>query len=264
MTDNWDSYFCHVDGKPASILVNLALAARAPLAACPVLGYVSVALREPDELGFPGDREYAALGELEDRLEEALAVNGQALYAGRCAVDGRFDCFFYLRDAAGWNSRVALAMTSFPEYTFEAGAYDDPEWESYRYFLFPGEYDMLAIQNRRVRQALEERGYDPAVSRMISHWAEFPDAGSADSFSRAAQDLGFSPGSAEFVTGDEEGDGVRAFARESLSAAPRGMYRLLFSRPDAPSDLDAAVFSLADLAREYGGQYQGWSVPLEE
>ena len=268
MTDNWDSYFCHVEGKPASILVNLGAAAEAPLAAFPVLGYVSVSLLEPDGHGFPDDREYATLGDLEDRLVHAVSGEGQGMYVGRCAVDGRFDCFFYLREASGWGDQVARAMEAFPGYSFEAGAQEDPNWASYRQFLFPAENDLLVIQNRRACRALEDAGNDPGLSRIVAHWARFSSSGAAENFSLAVRGRGFSSGEPEYVSGaelDGEGseDGSSSVFPPGFEAHP-GAYRLCFSRPDAPLELDEIVFSLADLAREHGGHYEGWAVPLAE
>ena len=54
MTANWDSYLCAIDGKPASILVDLSLWDAAPMAGYPLLGHAGFEVAAPDAWGFPG------------------------------------------------------------------------------------------------------------------------------------------------------------------------------------------------------------------
>ncbi len=94
---NWDSYLCTIDGKPASILVDLSLMDAAPMPDFPLLGHVGLAVAEPDAWGFPGEEEYGRLSALEDALTGGLLPDACCVYAGRSMSGGRFGCFFYLR-----------------------------------------------------------------------------------------------------------------------------------------------------------------------
>ena len=266
-TENWDSYFCRVEGKSASILVDLGRIADAPRSDRPFLGRLRLALRSPDENGFPAQEEYDRLAEIEDSLEEDLRKSLSALYVGRCATGGCFELFFYLPEGANWRSGLEKSLPIFGEYAWEAESYPDPEWETYGQFLFPDAYALLGIQNARIRRQLLEQGDDPGKSRRVEHWAAFPDAGTAKAFALAAAQQGFHLEEVqEEGMGDADPESRSGEAGQSLppGATPGGavLFHACVSRPDAPDEIDEATFSLTDLALEHGGVYQGWACPI--
>ena len=245
MSDNWDSYFCEVDGNPAAILVDLDLAEAAPHAAFPYMGHISVKACFPDRRGLPGQEEYERLGELEDALERALTVDDQAVYVGRSAVDGHCDFFFYLRNGEHLGARAGAVMAAYPEYAWESGWQDDPGWQSYRSFLFPDDYALNGIQNRRALRELAEQGDDAQKSRTIEHWAVFDSPEAAVAFSRAVREEGFRP-----------------LPDERNPDLPEHLIGVCFSRPDAPEDIDAVTYPLVALALAHNGVYHGWACPV--
>ena len=263
MSGNWDTYFCQVDGHPAAILVDLALADVAPLAAFPVMGYLSVSLHSPDEHGLPLQEEYERLGALEDHLESAFTADSAGLYAGRSATAGHFDFFFYLQSGERWGERAARIMALFPEYEWEAGSQSDAQWENYICFLFPDEYAMNGMQNRRALRKLEDQDDDPEKSRDIEHWAVFPHTAAAGEFARAIRDNGFTvlEESAPIAAGDVP-EGASGVAGDMSGPSPETGISIHFSRPDAPEDIDAVTYPLVALALTHGGAYQGWACPV--
>jgi hypothetical protein len=271
--ENWDSYFCRVEGNPASILVDLGRVADAPLPDLPLLGYVRFFLNAPDEHGFPRQAEYDRLAEMEDALEDALRTGLAAVYVGRSASCGRFDLFFYLPKDADWDARLRETLAPFSEYAWEAGVQPDPEWEAYGQFLFPDSYAMLGIQNRRICRQLLDLGDDPAKSRRVEHWATFPDAASASAFSLAASRQGFHADEVrEEDVADASPDSGRQPAAQFLAdeesradgAAALVLVQACVSRLDAPGEIDEATFVLTDLALAHGGVYEGWACPVME
>lgn len=289
MTDNWDSYLCEVDGKPASILVDLGAVAHAPMPGFPCLGYVTIALQTPDENGFPRREEFSVLSELEDALESALAADAVAVHIGRCITDGRYELVFYTVGANDWRNRVAPIMDSFPSHQWEAGAHYEPGWDTYLGFLFPGEQDLLVIQNRRLCRQLQERGDTLQKARPINHWLDFLDPEAGKAFCRAAQSLGFRVDEANTVVepldltarhpdmpdhlSDDPSDNPTSpvpgsgpgLARLSLGGSETRppVFQVRVSRSDAPEHIDEISFTLLDLAVEHGGEYLGWSCPIE-
>lgn len=249
MTGNWDSYFCHVDGKPASILLNLDFYRTAPLPEYPVFAYVSFNVHEPDEDGFPQQEEYEAFAALEDTLIAGVRGRG-ALYVGRCATDGHFDMFFYLRTQAGWAELLHEQLDGKDEYEWEAGAQEDSDWTSYLDFLFPDPYALRAMQNRRAVEQLLERGDDPSESRMIEHWAGFPTLEAAQQFAENLRSDDFSVSEPECLPEQDE----------DAPISPAERFMLSFSRPDIPEEMDELTFALADMAEAGGGVYHGWGV----
>ena len=271
MTDNWDSYLCEVDGKPASILVDLGAVAHAPAPDFPCLGYVTISVRDPDENGFPRREEFEALSALEDALEASLTANRAAVHIGRCITDGRYELVFYATGVEDWNHRVAVAMESLPPYEWEAGAHYEPDWDSYLGFLFPGEQDLLIIQNRRLCRQLEGQGDTLEKSRLITHWLGFSDAEAGKAFCRAALERGFQVEEAGLIADDPAGTdlaglpgggpGSARLALNRLDARPSA-FQARVSRQDAPEQIDDVSFELLDMALEHGGEYRGWSCSI--
>ena len=278
MTDNWDSYLCEVDGKPASILVDLGAVAQAPMPGFPCLGYVTVTLRDPDENGFPRREEFETLSVLEDALESALTASEAAVHIGRCITSGRYELIFYTVSSDDWHSRVADIMEALPPYDWEAGAHYEPDWDTYLGFLFPGEQDLLTIQNRRLLRQLQEQGDAPEKNRLITHWLDFFDAEDGEAFCRAARERGFQVEEAGMVFGTEDGaalsgggesapvpgsgPGLARLALTGAEARPP-FFQARVSRMDAPENIDEVSFALLDLALEHGGEYLGWSCPIQ-
>lgn len=255
MNDNWDSYFCTVDEKPASVVVNLALGEEEDLAAFPALCYVSLFLRKPDAEGFPDDEEEALLAEMEDALVESFHAPDTGRCAGHCLTDGRLDVFFYMESGENWQENAAAVLDRYPSREWEAGSHEDPEWELFFGFLYPDETSMLLIQNRRACERLEELGHDLSVSRRIEHWAIFPDREKAEAYALTAKEMGYAAEQIEETELAANGEEDAPAAGEN--AAP--VWQVLLSRPDRPDDCDEVSLLLFGLAREQGGEYMGWS-----
>ena len=254
MTANWDSYLCTIDGRPASILVDLALWDKTPMEGYPLLGHAGFEVAAPDAWGFPGEEEYARLAAGEERLAEALCKDDACVYAGRSMSAGRFDCFFYLsRDTARtWLERVReLAETA------ETAVSEDPGWDCYRAFLYPDERGLLAISNRRACEALAGQGDDPEQSRAVEHLADFASEADALAFAEAVRGRGFAVSAPE-----RQDDGQDNREDSERDNTPYAVFTVRFTRPDRPVEMDAITAPLADLAGEHGGAYRGWSAPV--
>ena len=78
MTDNWETYACDMDGRPAVVIVNLGPAARAPQKSRPWYVAVRMKFRSPDEM--PDEKELQVLGGIRDELETALRAGGKAVW----------------------------------------------------------------------------------------------------------------------------------------------------------------------------------------
>lgn len=227
MEGNWDTYLCRVDDKPAQILLDLDLMARAPLKDYPVLGYISISMQDPDEDGFPQQEEHELFSEIEEFLVDVLTAKESAVYAGSCTTDGRFDLFFYMRFVGGWANSLENALQDYDDLEWETGLQEDPDWTSYRAFLYPDDQAMLEIQNRRVLEQLSEIGDDLSNPRMIDHFAGFPTRELALAFAEAVEEEGFLLSGADagkvtyFAPPAENGDsaGVDAGAEADDSGA---------------------------------------------
>lgn len=244
MTDDWDTYFCNVDDKPASILVDLGAAEAAPLEGLPYMGHVSLALLDPDENGFSSREEYGALYQLEDALESALTGTDNTVYVGRSTTAGRRDFVFYTSAPEGWKEKITAALKEYPAYSWRASIREDKEWETYLEFLYPSEMDMHIIQNRRLCTYMEEQGDDLAKERSIDHWLYFPTEQARTAFCEEIRQEGFSIG--DSPAPDRESDDEDA------------EYEVIITRPDVPAEINDVTLDIAERAHRLGGRYDGW------
>lgn len=154
MVEDWDSYLIDVDGKPASIFLNLALAAHAPVANYPTMAYVRVAMLRPRIDGLSSPVEFNDLIALGNACVAQATAGGAAIFAGRNTSDGDRDYFFYVIDAGEFEKRVRTAMSEFPAYRFEIGTRDDPAWSVYLEFLHPSPAELERMKKRRAKEAV--------------------------------------------------------------------------------------------------------------
>lgn len=253
MTDNWDSYFCTVDDRPASVVVNLSLGAEDGISSFSVLCYVSIFLRNPDEQGFPDPDEEENIADMEDALVESFQAPDTGRCAGHCLTDGRLDIFFYLESGENWPENAAAVLDHFSSHEWEAGSHDDPEWELYFGFLYPDEISLLLIQNRRTCDMLEESGDDLSLTRRMEHWAAFPGREKAEVYANLVKEMGYA------VENIEEGKDFMHNEENAENEPPSRVWQVQISRPDCPEDCHEITQLLFGLAREQGGEYLGWS-----
>lgn len=249
MSQDWDSYLCLIDDEPASILVDLGVVAEAPLSGYPVLGILSVALRNPGPEGLSTQEEFDDLSAIDDAIDDFAEGADWGVYVGRSTSAGTREFYFYIADADGWAGRIGSVMAAFPEYPFQADAREDTDWSAYFEVLYPSPLDMQRIQNARVCRALEENGDAMETEREVSHWIYLPSEEARAEFIEEAAKLGFAaePPLDEDEPGDEE---------------PR--YGVQVVRMDVPSydEIDAITLPLFELANELGGEYDGWETKL--
>lgn len=249
MSDNWDFYFCNVNGKPASIFLDLGIRKSAPIAAKPTLLWVWVHLNQPRPDGFSDSAESDALSQIEDALSEGLASSLEATSVGRITGDGRREFYFYGPDGDSLQDVVKRALDGFPEYRWEAGAQNDPQWEHYLTVLYPADEERQMIENRRVLDALTNQGDTLDVPRQVDHWIHFPSQRRRKQFVKAVKALGYR---VESESGPEDaGD----------KGHPFGIHIARTDHVDYQS-INSVTLELFRLAREHEGDYDGWETAV--
>jgi hypothetical protein len=246
MSDDWDFYFLRVEDKPASIFVDLGIAAEAPIRSLPVMAYLRVYMKAPRPDGLSSREEFEALKAIEDSIEGGLTDDGETLYVGRNTSDGCRDFYFYMAAPAGWSERVTRFMQLFAGYEFDAGHRDDLAWQTYLEFLYPAEAERERIKNRRVCDALEQHGDALTQSREIDHWAYFPNPSARAAFLERAQRLGFR---------------LRSMSEPAKAGDQYGV-RLYRTDVPARDSIDDVTTPLSQLATELGGEYDGWETQV--
>jgi uncharacterized protein (TIGR01619 family) len=241
MSDNWDFYFAQVDGHAASIFVDLGRAADAPDPTRGAMVHLRLQLRDPGPRGLSSDSEFDALLEVEDALARLEASTG-AVYVGRNTCAGARDFYFYAPTAENWSKQVDAFMRAFPAYRYECGGRADPRWSVYFDFLHPSEEDLQRIHNRRVCDSLANHGDALEVARPIDHFIYFSDEAARAAYAEAVTELG--------CRIEEHLEPKDVDARLGLRITNVGVPSL--------AQIDALTLPLWRLAREHGGDYDGW------
>jgi Family of unknown function (DUF695)/Regulator of ribonuclease activity B len=239
VSSNWDFYLCQVENQPASMFVDLDIAA--PIKGFAVMGYIRVFMNSPREDGLSSKEEFDILNQIEDSISQL--VNEDALYVGRCTKDGCRDFIFYLKEADLWAERVGKILETFPHYEYETGAQDDMDWSVYLGYLSPSKIDRQTINNRRICSTLENHGDTLDQPRDLDHWAYFPDAQSRGAFIEKVSTLGF----------------LIEKLIEPNDEYPE--YGVQLKRSDVPNyhHIDQITQPLFHHAAEVGGEYNGWA-----
>jgi uncharacterized protein (TIGR01619 family) len=169
----WDFYMSNVDSVIGSFFIDLGLAKIAPVADKPNLVSVAITMNNPREDGLSSDEESKLLYEIEDKIEECLLKNHNAIYAGRLTSNGKRFLYYYMNNTDNYEKNLHQVNSEYPDYDF--GYYDenDKDWNTYFDFLYPSPEQYQMMMNRRVIRGLKEQGDNPDIERMVDHWIYF-------------------------------------------------------------------------------------------
>lgn len=248
MSDEWDFYFGRVNGAVSSIFVDLGIRPDAPMEKRPWLLFVFLPLQSPTAEGLSSNSEGPRLNEVGEALDAHVSVACGAQLVGRITGAGRREFYFYGEEPGPLDEAVSQAMKAFGEYQHESGSTFEPEWNQYVNLLYPSGTNLQRMFNRRVLEALAERGDSHETPRQVDHWLEFPDEDARAACRDTLVAIEFKVES-EFPS--EEDDDEMPFS-------------LVVSRVDSVDShtINGITLELARLAQEHGGRYDGWESPV--
>jgi uncharacterized protein (TIGR01619 family) len=241
MAEKWRPYLCNVNGKLASIFVDIEMIKSAPIESKPLLLWAWVYMRTPRPDGLSESTEAPTLYRIEDALNAILAQEFAAIPCGRITTQGRREFYFYGAKKDGLEAAVKRVLGEFDGYRYDVGDKSDPTWSQYRDVLFPSPEEFQRIGNRDVLELLEKQGDVHSVTREVRHWAYFDSESSRTGFRDAVSGLGFTIES-EHLTPSE----------------PRFAIVLARIQSVQQADIDQTVIELLHLAESFGGTYDGW------
>jgi uncharacterized protein (TIGR01619 family) len=245
MAENWKPYLCNVNGKIASIFVNLGLQDSAPIASKPWLLWTSVYFQTPRPDGLSDRKEAPTLYKIEDALNSCVSRACRAVPCGRITTEGRREFYFYGETKDGFSLAVEAAVKSFEGYKWDLGDEEDPQWDQYFDVLYPSPEDLQRIANMDLLDVLVQRGDVLSVAREVRHWLYFPSESSRALFRDAAVAVGY-----QMV---------------SESSAKRDLpFGIEVTRTQSIEQhlIDATVIELLHLSQRFDGEYDGWETPV--
>jgi len=245
MTENWKPYLCNVNGKLASIFVDLGLRESVPIVSKPWLLWTWVYFQTPRPDGLSDGKEAPTLYKIEDALNLCVSRACQAIPCGRITTEGRREFYFYGETKQGFRQAVKAALAGFEGYRFDIGDQEDSEWAQYLNVLYPSPEDLQRIANMDLLDVLVKRGDVLTVARQVEHWMYFPAEASRSLFRDAAIAAGFKIVSEPSAKGDLP-FGIVVARTQSIEQ----------------NTIDQTVLELFNLAHRFDGDYDGWETPV--
>lgn len=244
--EEWNFYMTTLDGKSASIYLNLALHNIIPIKDKPNLSWISVRLNSSTENGLTTDEESKILFKIEDDLLDKIDSKN-ALYIGRLTSDGFRDFYFYSNNAKHFESEAAKISKEYPKYEILIHSKEDKDWLAY-IDIYPNEMDFQSISNRSVLENLEKNGDNLTKPREVFHWIYFDNENDLKNYLDLVSKDNF-----ELVNKDFDKDNEHP-------------YRLQIKRIDMVdyNEIDVYTLYLWKLAKENNGKYDGWETSVEK
>ena len=245
--DPWDFYFCELDNARASIWINLRYRdpGATPQPNAGTLYWLRIAMLDVGGHGMGTEAEAATLWPIEEEVARAARDSGVE-YVARVRTSGRWEMTFYGRARQEGKLEACVAALQLGGRGVEIGSRRDAKWERYRELL-PDAERWQWMQNRRLAEVLEENGDDPEIPRRVDHWAYFPSKKQRSAFVKAVAAHGFKNDRTNAPEPDDT-FGARVFRTDRTEL----------------ESIHAAVMLLWVVAKEHGGQYDGWETSVEK
>jgi len=248
MQEYWEIYMKQIDGKIASVLFNAGISVDVEKFKhiYPTIAYVKVELKEPKENGLVSQDEASEISFLEDTLEAALIKFRIGKYVGRIISDSYVTFLYYLQFTYNWQDFLDYALDEYKNYNTTTGFSDDSEWSYYKNLLFPNAKEWQIIQNHRVCKALEEKGENLEIPRVLEHKIYFTNTNKTqkEALLKKLNLEGFK------ISKDLETDGIKG---------------ILIYRTDKPhyTNIDKITLDIIDLCEKFDASYDGWETRLK-
>lgn len=242
MSEDWNSYFCKVNDKPASIRLDLGIRPTVPDLIRPWLLWVWVYFKQPRLDGLSSREEFDRLVSMEDALKAAVEKKCDGILSGCITTSGRREFYFYGSTPEAFEETVNQSVGLFHGYKFDCDMQQDAGWTQYLNVLYPSEEQRELIENRKLMDVLKQQGDKLEAARDVHHWTSFQNQTDRETFRDAIQVLGY--------------------RIESENENPSGEFRYgicITRRQEMTSDaVDGAVIELFRASKSAHGQYEGW------
>jgi Family of unknown function (DUF695) len=138
--EQWWSYLASYDSGPGSILLNLALRKRAPVAEYPHLVVTGSTYVSKEKKGLPDAGDLARLNALEEKVLAAVSKRSQYIHAGTFTYNFEQLQYVYVKSTSGIPHALAEVYREHcPECKIYTNIKSDPYWAAYSKFLFPND-----------------------------------------------------------------------------------------------------------------------------
>lgn len=244
----WDNYIYSLNGRPVSIMLNMALKERTSGLGRSFAIILRTKYADVDKYGFPGDQDKDKLDSLENDLEKELMGKNGAVYAGRFTQRGLREFYFYVLDTVDFSIHCKTVMDKYPDLPWLAKAVYDRNWTNYMEVLYPSDVEKEKMENRKMVMTLQSKGDDLSRARRIEHTLYFKVAQSRRTFLTTPAIQGFNVSEMPIEKSND-------------SEYP---YLLIIWHHEKPElkKMNDITLTLTHLAGKNGGKYEGWQTKV--
>ena len=186
--ENWDNYVATFKGRPGSILVNMGLSDQAPDKRYPYLVITGPHSQQCKANGIPDNEEMPALEGILDATGSFLNGVTANVLAGTFTFNCQRLNYYYVRDTAGVHNAISrMYNQSYKGYTYSVKVKHDPEWSTYRTFLYPDEKMRQWMSNSKVIAGMLKAGDSLSQARDLNFTLYFKNDTGRRAFSEYAR-----------------------------------------------------------------------------
>ena len=198
----WDAYLTTIEGRPASVLVNLGLLGTAPLPGLDTLHHWILPMQDPGRMGVGSPTEAEGFEAVEEEVTLRLSRLGFSP-VGRLRCDGNWHMSYYAAGDRRDDLREILerVLGQVAEHA-RLSTEQDIQWEYFFGFLCPDRQQSQWMYDRDRVLDLRRAG-DDLRARGVSHYAYFASEPEARAFAAEVGERGFVCNSAHADDGVE-------------------------------------------------------------
>ena len=145
---DWDFYKANVNDRIASIFLNLEAKEDLDIASYPKLGWVFIRLNIEREDGLSHDDEFESLVKYEECLLKHLEGCPVEL-VGCVTTKGMRQFYFYSNEDFEFERCAEEFAREQTTHDYQVGEKPDPTWSQYVNVLYPGEFGIEQINERK-------------------------------------------------------------------------------------------------------------------
>lgn len=243
--ERWDTYVANFGDKPGSMLVDMSLVNTAPDSRYPFLVITGPKAHACSKQGLPDKDEIPHLEEMLDATGGFLSgVTAKVLVATFTYNCERLN-YYYVKDTVGvHNALVRLYKRNYSDYRYAINMRYDPEWTTYRTFLYPSGETLAWMENNRVISALRTQGDSLTQERDINFEVYFTSDTDRKAFANFAVEKGYK-------------------IKRTIDA--KGAYAIVVYKHDRirSETINAMTGELKKAAEQHNGVFHGWNAPLK-
>ncbi len=166
--EQWDTYMAKFGDKPGSVLVDLNLYNTAPDKKYPNLVITGPRAHKCNAKGLPETSEIDALEDILTSTDNFLTGVTAKVLCGTFTYKCERLNYYYVKDTVGIRNALArMYGRSYKDYDYAVNIKSDPDWVTYRTFLYPDEATQNWMENDKIVTKLLQTGDSLTMKRDV-------------------------------------------------------------------------------------------------